>query len=47
MNKSILFVGIDTSKDVSDVYNFEEGHQQYSNDVSGFKSFTKVLTQSH
>ena len=27
--------------------NSEEGHQQYSNDVSGFKSFTKVLTQSH
>jgi hypothetical protein len=44
MNKSTLFVGIDISKDV---YNSEEAHQQFTNDVSGFKSFTKVLTSSH
>jgi transposase len=47
MNKSTLFVGIDISKDVFDVYNSEEGHQQFTNDVSGFRSFAKVLTQSH
>jgi transposase len=47
MNKSTLFVGIDISKDVFDVYNSEEGHQQFTNDVSGFRSFAKVLTQFH
>jgi transposase len=47
MNKSTLFVGIEISKDVFYVYNSEEGHQQFTNDVSGFKSFTKLLTQSH
>ena len=47
MNKSTLFVGIDISKDVFDVYNSEEGHQQFTNDVSGIKSFAKVLTQSY
>lgn len=47
MHKCTIFVGIDMSKDVFDVYNSEEGHQQFTNDVSGFKSFTKVLTSSH
>jgi transposase len=47
MIKSTLFVGIDISKDVFDVYFSEEGHRQFTNDVSGFKSFTKGLTQSH
>ena len=47
MNKSTIFVGIDISKDVFDVYNPEEGHRQFTNDVSGFRSFVKVLTQSH
>lgn len=47
MNKSTIFVGIDISKDVFDVYNSEEGHRQFTNDVSGFKSFAKELSQSH
>lgn len=47
MNKSTIFVGIDISKDVFDVYTSEEGHLQFTNNVSGFKSFAKVLSQSH
>ena len=47
MNKSTIFVGIDISKDVFDIYSSEEGHLQFTNDVSGFKSFSKVLGQFH
>jgi transposase len=47
MNKSTIFVGIDISKDVFDIYNSEEGHFQFTNDASGFKSFVNVLNQSH
>ena len=47
MNKSTIFVGIDISKDVFDVYSSKEGHLQFTNDVSGFKSFAKVLTSIH
>jgi len=47
MNKSTIFVGIDISKDVFDVYDSREGHLQFPNDVSGFRSFTKGLTPLH
>jgi transposase len=47
MNKNTIFVGIDISKDVFDVYSCEEGHLQFVNDVSGFKSFAKVLASNH
>ena len=47
MNKSTIFVGIDISKDVFDIYDSEGGHFQYANNVTGFKSFVKVLSQSH
>jgi transposase len=44
MNKSTLFFGIDISKDRFDVYCVETGHNRYSNDEGGFKSFLKVLS---
>ncbi len=47
MNKSTIFVGIDISKDVFDVYDFEEGHFQFSNDEKGFSLFRKQLTSDH
>ena len=47
MNKSTLFVGIDISKDVFDVYTSEKGHLQFTNHVSGFKSLAKVLSPFH
>ncbi|WP_432410729.1 IS110 family transposase [Rasiella sp. SM2506] len=47
MNKNTIFVGIDISKDVFDVYSPEEGHRQFTNNVYGFKSFVKTLTPSH
>jgi transposase len=47
MNKSTIFVGIDISKDVFDVYDSEQGYFQFSNNEKGFKSFMKGLTPSH
>lgn len=47
MNKSTIFVGIDVSKDVFDIYDSKQGHLQFTNDVSGFKSFLKVLTSDY
>lgn len=47
MNKSTIFVGIDISKDVFDVYDSKSGHYQYSNDEKGFKLFKKSITIDH
>ena len=47
MNISTIFVGIDISKDVFDVYDSEQGHSQFSNDEEGFILFIKQLTPSH
>ncbi len=47
MNKSTIFVGIDISKDVFDVYDSEDGHFQFTNDEKGFKLFRKELTSAH
>jgi transposase len=41
MIKSTLFVGIDVSKDTFDVYEPTMGHEKFSNDNEGFKSFKK------
>lgn len=47
MNKSTIFVGIDISKDVFDIYDSEQGHSQFSNDEKGFRLLIKQLTPSH
>ena len=47
MNKSTIFVGIDISKDVFDVYDSKSGHYQYSNDEKGFRLFKKSITIDH
>lgn len=47
MNKNTIFVGIDISKDVFDVYDSEDGHFQFSNDEKGFNLFKKQLTSNH
>ena len=48
MNKNKQFLGIDISKDVFDVVDYEDNHRQYPNDQSGFKESQKSLTkQSH
>ena len=44
MNKDKEIFGIDISKDVFDVYNVSKGHQQFKNDVTGFKSFKRILS---
>lgn len=46
MNKSKEIYGIDISKNVFDVYSNLKGHQQFVNDVKGFKSFTKALNKN-
>ena len=43
MNKVKHYVGIDISKDTFDVFDNCNGHHQYSNDLKGFKLFTKSL----
>lgn len=45
MNKYTIFVGVDVSKDHFDTYDFNIGHQQYINEVKGFKSFCKSLVK--
>ena len=47
MNKSTLFIGIDISKDVFDVYDPTQGHRQFTNNVKGFRSFLGVLDKDH
>lgn len=47
MNKSTIFIGIDISKDVFDVYDPIQGHCQFTNNVKGFRSFFKVLCTNH
>ena len=37
------YVGIDIAKDTFDMFDARNGHQQYSNDIKGFKSFIKAL----
>ena len=45
MNKYNEIYGVDISKDVFDVMNTESVHSQFSNDVKGFKKFTKNITK--
>jgi transposase len=48
MIKNKQFLGIDISKDVFDVVDQADNHFQFQNDTSGFKMFSKILTdQSH
>lgn len=47
MNKSTIFIGIDISKDVFDVYSPDQGHSQFPNNVKGFNSFKKELSLNH
>jgi len=47
MNKSTIFIGIDISKDVFDVYLPDQGHSQFPNNVKGFNSFKKELSINH
>lgn len=48
MNKDTKYFGIDISKDVFDVCDHEEQFHQFSNSLSGFKKFLKLLdTTSH
>lgn len=47
MNKSTIFVGIDISKDVFDIYDSVQGHLQFTNNIKGFKSFIKSLSKDH
>lgn len=46
MNKDKEIFGIDISKGVFDVYSVLEGHCQFDNDVSGFKTFLKTLPKA-
>jgi transposase len=46
MSKNRLFVGIDISKDTFDVYEPSMGHEKFTNDSEGFKSFKKWLYTS-
>lgn len=43
MNKDIKYLGIDISKDVFDVYDNNKTHYQFTNSISGFKKFVKLL----
>nr|WP_233357720.1 IS110 family transposase [Haloflavibacter putidus] len=43
MDKYKETFGVDTSKDVFDVYSSEGGHSQFKNDSSGFKLFVSTL----
>jgi len=45
MNKSKQFFGIDISKDVFDVVDYNDTHHQFKNDASGFKEFGKILSE--
>lgn len=43
MNRDIKYLGIDISKDVFDVCDNNKAHYQFTNDISGFKKFLKLL----
>ena len=43
MNKNNQIYGVDISKGVFDVVNSTGEHFQFKNNVSGFKSFLKIL----
>ena len=43
MNKDIKYLGIDISKDVFDVCDNNKVHYQFTNGISGFKKFLKLL----
>jgi len=45
MNKSTKFIGIDISKDSFDIWCNEDGYENFSNNLSGFKKFKKTLCQ--
>lgn len=45
MSKVKHYVGIDISKNTFDVFDFENGHRNYSNDLKGFKLFYKSLSE--
>ena len=45
MNKNKQFFGIDISKDVFDVVDHADNHYQFKNDLSGFRKFSKILTE--
>jgi len=45
MNKYNEIYGVDISKDKFDVMNTKTVHSEFSNDVKGFKKFTKSLTK--
>ena len=45
MDKVKHCVGIDISKNTFDVFDFENGHRNYSNDLKGFKLFYKSLSE--
>ena len=47
MNKSTIFIGIDISKDVFDIYSSEQGHCQFTNNIKGYRSFLKSLSADH
>lgn len=47
MNESVSIVGIDISKEVFDVHDTKNGHEQFTNNVSGFKAFAKRLDKSY
>ena len=38
-------IGIDVSKLTFDVWSEETGHEQFCNDVAGFKAFKKLLNK--
>ena len=46
MSKIKQFLGIDISKDVFDVMDSSEKHHQFTNDLSGFKEFGKMLNEN-
>lgn len=45
MHKYNEIFGVDISKDVFDVMSEKGAHYQFSNDVAGFKNFTKIITK--
>ena len=45
MDKIKQFFGIDISKDVFDVVDHVDNHYQFKNDLSGFRKFSKILTE--
>lgn len=47
MNKSTIFIGIDISKDVFDVYDSKTGYRQYGNTRLGIREFAKTLSNDH